>query len=132
MKKLTPKDLGLVDGVKLSDTYRNTRERYKVVEPTILGYYVAAGMNSQTRIAPIYRATVYEVSKKTIHCIESHELGNYLNPRREADEEADVAGDGLAYLAMTTLGLLEKHARTEMLRRDKKRQVGTARPPRPR
>lgn len=120
-KKITPKDLGLVDGVKLSESYRNTRENYKVIEDSILGYYVAAGMNSPTRIAPIYRATIYQVTKESIHCIVTHEIGAYFNPPPCVHDEAiDYDGDALARLAATTLGYLEKHAMAEAYRKQRK------------
>src|SRR5436309_15269473 len=100
-RTLTPKDLGLRDGVKLSESYANKRDNYKVVEDYVLGYYVAGGTRAPVRIAPIYRATIYYVHKKVMHVASSHEIGPYLNPARAATEEPDVDGDALAYLAST-------------------------------
>jgi len=122
---LTPKDLGLVDDVKLSESYRNERDNYKVVEPYVLGYYVAGGSRAPVRIAPIYRAWIYYVHKKVMHIVESHEVGAYLNPIRPADEEPDTDGDALAYLASTALGALARHAEREAA--TKKRGRGQSR-----
>lgn len=119
-KTLTPKDLGLVDGVKLSESYTNTRDNYKVVEDYVLGYYVASG-GVPTRIAPIYRATIYHVHKKVMHVASSHEIGPYLNPMRAADEEPDIDGNALAYLTATALGALERHAERETAAKKRRR-----------
>ena len=112
-RELTPKDLGFVDDVKLSTSHANKRDNYKVVEDYVLGYYVAGGGRAPTRIAPIYRATIYYVHKKVMRAASSYEIGPFLNPNREADEEPNVDGDALAYLASTALGALERHAECE-------------------
>jgi hypothetical protein len=108
LRALTPKDLGLIDGTKLSKSYNNTHDNYKVVENYVMGFYVLGGQ--PVRIAPIYQATIYYVHKKTRHFATSHEVGAYFNPPRAHDEEPDTDGDALARLAAIALGALEHHA----------------------
>jgi hypothetical protein len=109
-RELTPKSLGLADDVKLSDRYTNTRTHFKTVSDVVIGYYVGGGRQAPTRIAPIFRAEIWIRKSGDNHVITSHELGEYLNPPRAADEPPDRDGDALAHLAAEALGALEHHA----------------------
>ena len=123
-RTLTPALLGLADNVKLSTTHANTRDSYKIVEDYVLGYYVVGGTHAPVRIAPIYRASIYYKHKKTLHVASSHEIGAYFNETRPDDEEPDVDGDALAYLAATALNALERHADREKIAKKPRERRG--------
>lgn len=113
-REITPNSLGLVDGVKLSASYSNSRTNFKTVSDIVVGYYVSGdGVRAPVRIAPIYRADIWLRGGKVNQIITSHEIGAYYNPQRRDAEEPDTDGDALAYLAATALGSLERHARRE-------------------
>jgi hypothetical protein len=113
-KTLTPKMLGLVDDVVLSTRFSNTRKCFKIVSERVIGYYVAGdGRQSAVHIAPIYHADIWVQDGKVRHVFSSHEIGDYLNQRRESDEEPDRDGDALAYIAMTSIAALETHSAVE-------------------
>lgn len=123
-KPLTPKSLGLADDVVLSTRFNNTRTCFKTVTESVLGYYVAGGGGKGfTRIAPIYRADLWVVNGKTRHVLTSHEIGDYLNLERDHDEEPDLDGNALAFIAASALAALENHAAAESLRRRAKPQA---------
>lgn len=119
-REITPKSLGLVDDVKLSKSYANSRTNFKTVSDVILGYYLAGdGSRAPIRIAPIYRADIWFRDRKdrgANQIIASHEIGAYYNPQRRDAEEPDTDGDALAYLAATALSALERHARREQVK----------------
>ena len=118
---LTPKSLGLVDDVKLSKSYANSRTSFKTVSDIVIGYYVTiGGSRAPVRIAPIYRADVWLRKTGTVgtnQIITSHEIGEYYNPQRRDDDEPDVDGDALAHVASTALAALERHAAYERAKR---------------
>ncbi len=112
-KKLTPKSLGFIDDVKLSDRYANTQTNFKIVSDAIIGFYVTGdGARSPIRIAPIYRAEIWfrKGKGKFNQIVTSHEIGPYYNPPRDPHAEPDEAGDGLAHLAAIAVGTLQRHA----------------------
>lgn len=82
-KQLTLKRLGHDDcngRYRLSNDYRNSRNNYKVVEDTILGYTIIGdGMRGPVRIAPIYRASIWRRDGKLRSVIETYEIGAYYN-----------------------------------------------------
>lgn len=127
-KAITPKSLGLVDDVKLSASYRNTRTNFKTVSDVVIGYYITGGLSGSAqapvRIAPIYRADIWmrEGKKGTNYIITSHEIGEFYNPARGHNEEPDRDGDALARIASTTIGALEHHAAWERARRPPERR----------
>jgi hypothetical protein len=126
-KPVTPKSLGLVDGVKLSKRYDNSRESFKTVSDIVIGYYVTTGL--PVRIAPIYRADIW-FRGKVNRIITSHEIDDYYNPARRGDEEPDSDGDALACLAATALGALERHAEREKLASSWAKKQLKSKPPR--
>lgn len=110
-KLLTLKQLGHVEkGFRLSASYANTTTHYKIVEEYIIGYYFAGdGQRSPIRIAPIYRATVWTRAKGHNAAITSYEIGEYLNPPWEVDENvgAENVGNMMAHAARASLRGLE-------------------------
>ncbi len=122
-KEWTAKDLGLVDGTKLSPTYAHSKNDYKVIDDYVLGYYIVGGTHQPFRIAPLYRATIYRKEGKHIHVLTTHEVGPYFNNHHRPDELPDHDGDALAHLAATALLHLEQHAgRRERARKWKKQR----------
>jgi hypothetical protein len=105
-KKLTPKELGLVDDVKLSTTFANSRRVFKTVNDSVLlGYYVAGGGRVPVMIAPIYRADVWVRVRGHRAVYTSHEVGPYLNPIL-----TDPTGNAIAQAVYAGLVALESHA----------------------
>lgn len=113
--KLTPKMLGLVDDVQLSESYANTRRHFKTISSNILGYYIAGGGRAPIRIAPIYYADVWDRPRKGVNNItSSFEIGEYFNV-----DEHDHDGNTLAYAASTLISRLERRAPQPPVRRRK-------------
>jgi len=73
--------IGLRDGCKLSDSYANSRNNYKVVEEGhILGFLISGGgRGAAAGITPIYRADIHIKEKKLWHIVSSYEVGERLN-----------------------------------------------------
>ena len=68
-------------GSKLSESYSNTPDNYKVVEvDNVLGYSVSrGGPGSAATVYPIYRADTHVKVGKTWHMVSSYETGERLN-----------------------------------------------------
>ncbi len=107
--KLTPKDVGLVDGVKLSETYANTKTHFKTVSDGILGYAIFGSLKASARVAPIYRADVWFREGKNSAIISSYEMGEYYNDLN-TPTEPDFEGNSLANAAMAIITALQNHA----------------------
>lgn len=71
----------LREGCKLSDSYANSRNNYKVVETDyILGFLISGGgRGSAAGITPIYRADIHIREKGRWHIVASYETGERLN-----------------------------------------------------
>lgn len=109
-RPITPKSLGLVDDVKLSNRFDNTHTCFKTVSDVIIGYYVVRGLHASSRIAPIFRAEIWIRKPGHNQIMTSHEIGDYLNPATPPDEPPDRDGDALASLAASAIAALEHHA----------------------
>ena len=122
-KTLTPKSLGLVDDVKLSETYANSRNNFKTVSDCVIGYWFVSGQ-SHARIAPIYRAEIWLKEKSGRHLITTHEIGAYLN--EGSWDDPDENGDSLAAIAWRAIQALERHAEIQRLTKKpkKRREAG--------
>ena len=99
----------LREGCKLSGSYANSRNNYKVVEEDyILGYLVSGGgRGSAAGVTPIYRADIHIKEKKLWHIVSSYEVGERLNGYSFHD---DYEGCTFATIAWNSLNALVNRA----------------------
>lgn len=116
-RKLTLKELGHVDeGDRfwLCDTYANSRNDYKVVENYVIGYYfMGDGRRSPVRIAPIYRAAIWQRDGRYRRVMTTYEVGEYFNPHNaDLDDyfREDMTANTVAASALLAITAVEAMA----------------------
>lgn len=116
--KLTLESLGHVDDSthRLSASYANTRDNYKIVDTAyVIGYYIVGdGVRSHVRVAPIYDAQIWIRSKGGRAIIQAHEVGDYYNPTDGYHE--DYAANLTAGAARLAIESLKTHHAHRQLR----------------
>lgn len=119
--------IDLLPGTKLSETFNNHRDCYKIVElDKVFGYVVLRGGQSTAAIYPLYRADIHVKAGKTWHLVSSYEQGERLNGYTFHD---DYEGCTLGTIAAQAIAALEERRHVKQLvkqteakkRRQKKR-----------
>jgi hypothetical protein len=114
--------IDLRPGTKLSESYPNRHDSFKVVEiDNVLGYVVTGGgRESAALVWPLYRADIHVKAGKTWHIISSYEQGDRLN---DYSFHADYEGCTFATIASQSIRALEerRHVRAIMKKAEKKR-----------
>jgi hypothetical protein len=118
--------IDLRPGTKLSDSFANRRDCYKVVEiDNVLGYVVSSGgRESAAAIYPLYRADIHVKAGKTWHIVSSHEQGERLN---DFTFHTDYEGCTFALIAAQSIRALEE--RRHLQRRVKQAKTQKRRKP---
>lgn len=106
--------IALREGCKLSGSYANSRNNYKVVEEGhILGYIVSGGgRGGAAYVTPIYRADIHIKENKRWHIVSSFEYGERLNGYTFHD---DYEGCTFATIAWNSLNALVNRANMKKL-----------------
>lgn len=101
-------------GTKLSESYSNDPDNYKVVEAdNVLGYRVSrGGPGSAAAVHPIYRADIHVRVGKTWHMVSSYETGARLNGFTFHE---DYEGCTFATIAAQAVNALEERQRVQQL-----------------
>jgi hypothetical protein len=116
----------LRNGCRLSKSFNNTRDRYKVVsEDNVLSYMVLpSGRGSTAKIIPLYRADIFHKvkirGKSTWIITSSFEYGRALNGHTFDD---DNEGCTLATIAAQAINALENRASARQVREPSKRKA---------
>ena len=99
--------IDLRPGTKLSESYANRRDCYKVVETGfVLGYVVSSGgRQSAAMIYPLYHADIHIKAGKTWHIVSSYEQGERLN---DFAFHTDYEGCTFATIASQAIRALEE------------------------
>jgi hypothetical protein len=116
--KLTAKSLGLADDVRLSDSFANTRDHYKVVTDRVLSYRVGGSDRNGWQVTPMLDAMIYIKSKGTWHVVSSYEHGEPLVVRK-ANGFIDRSAYTFAETIVKSISALEQ--RTGEVREEEKR-----------
>lgn len=113
-------EVALRPGAKLSTTFANSRDCFKVVEDDVLGYVVSpGGRDSTATIWPLYRADVHVKAGKAWTIVSSYDLGDRLNGYTY---HVDYEGCTFASMASMALRALEeRRAVAELVELAKKR-----------
>jgi hypothetical protein len=106
--------IALRPGTKLSESYGNGPDNYKVVEvDNVLGYIVSrGGPGSAAAVHPIRRADIHVRVGKTWHTVSSYETGARLNGFTFHD---DYEGCTFATIASHAVNALEERQRVQQL-----------------
>jgi hypothetical protein len=106
--------IDLRPGTKLSESYSNSPDNYKIVEvDNVLGYSVSrGGPGSAASVRPIYRADIHVKVGKTWHMVSSYETGERLNGFTFYD---DYEGCTFATIASQAVSALEERQRVQQL-----------------
>ena len=99
--------IDLRPGTKLSESYSNSLDNYKVVEvDNVLGYRVfRGGPGSAAAVYPLYRADIHVKLGKTWHVVSSYETGEKLNGSTFYE---DYEGCTFATIASQAVSALEE------------------------
>lgn len=117
MRALTLKSLGHVEEngrFWLCDSYANSRSDYKVIENYVIGYtFVGDGRLSPVRVAPIYRAAIWQRIGKLTSIKTSYEVGDYFNPHLSDPNDfygEDRIANTMASTALQAISAVEARA----------------------
>lgn len=127
-KKLTLASLGHVEEggrFRLCASYANARDNYKVVEDYVIGYAIVGdGVRAPVRVAPIYRATIWQKQKNKRNIVTSYEVGEYLNPPgADSDDpflEDHVANSVAASMRSALMALEHQSAKRKTQKRGRR------------
>jgi len=113
--------IALRPGSKLSDSFANRRDCYKVVETDhVFGYVVSGGgRGGAAMVCPLYRADLHVKVGKTWHVVSSYEQGARLNG---FTFDHDDEGCTFALIAAQSIRALEGRARVAVQALAKKRK----------
>lgn len=118
MKRNPKLKVDLPPRTKLSTTFANTHDCYKVVEEVVLGYFVSGGgRDTPAAIWPLYRADVFIKEGKTTLVVPSYDSGERLNGYTY---HVDYEGCTFATLAMLAIRALEERRSLELAAKKKR------------
>jgi hypothetical protein len=109
MAKLTAKSLRLADDVRLSDSFANTRDHYKVVTDRVLFYRISGSDHIGWQVTPMLNALIYIKMKGTTHVVSSYEHGEPLVVRK-ANGFIDRSAHTFAETIVKSISALEQRA----------------------